>query len=74
MEELGGGCFTPIGCWCRSGHLIAEVLSLDGDRWVRREADVPGPDEARAFGRTLRDDAADLIREAYERLGLTNGG
>ena len=74
MEELGGGCFTTIGCWCRSGHLIAEVLSLDGDRWVRREADVPGPDEARAFGRTLRDDAAELIREAYERLGLTNGG
>lgn len=74
MEELGGGCFTPIGCWCRDGHLIAEVLSLDGDRWVRREADVPGPDEARAFGRVLRDEAADLVREAYERLRLTDGG
>ena len=30
MEQLGGGCYTPIGIYCRAGHLIAEVLSLDG--------------------------------------------
>ena len=74
MEELGGGCFTPIGCWCSKGHLVAEVLSLDGDRWVRHEAQISGIHEARAFGRALRERAADLIREAYERLRLTDGG
>ncbi|NLX49255.1 MAG: hydroxymethylbilane synthase [Methanospirillum sp.] len=74
MEELGGGCFTPIGCWCRDGRLIAEVLSLDGIRWVRREKSIESVDEARSFGRALRDEAAILIREAYERLSLTDGG
>ena len=74
MEELGGGCFTPIGCWCRDGRLIAEVLSLDGDRWVRRETSLDGEEAARAFGQALRVEAADLIREAYDRLRLTNGG
>jgi hydroxymethylbilane synthase len=74
MEELGGGCFTPIGCWCRDGHLIAEVLSLDGDRWVRRTASLEDEAAARAFGQTLREEAAPLIREAYDRLRLTYGG
>ena len=32
MEQLGGGCYTPQGIFCREGHLIAEVLSLDGTR------------------------------------------
>ena len=27
MEEVGGGCFTPLGIYCRNGHLIASVLS-----------------------------------------------
>lgn len=74
MEELGGGCFTPIGCWCRDSRIVGEVLSLDGDRWVRREAELDGEAAARAFGRALREEAADLIREAYERLRLTDGG
>lgn len=74
MEELGGGCFTPIGCWCRDGRLMAEVLSLDGDRWVRREASLDGEVSARAFGRMLREESADLVREAYTRLRLTDGG
>ena len=74
MEELGGGCFTPIGCWCRDGRLVAEVLSLDGDRWVRREASLRDEASARAFGRAFRDETADLVREAYERLRLTDGG
>ena len=74
MEELGGGCFTPIGCWCRDDRVIAEVLSLDGDRWVRREATLDRDAAAREFGTALRDEAADLVREAYQRLRLTNGG
>src|SRR5512139_2985464 len=28
MEQLGGGCFTPLGIYCNKGYLIAEVLSL----------------------------------------------
>lgn len=74
MEELGGGCFTPIGCLCREGALVCEVLSLDGDRWVRREAILASEDEARSFGQALRVEAQPLIREAYQRLRLTDGG
>lgn len=74
MEELGGGCFTPIGCWCRDGRLVAEVLSLDGDRWVRRDASLSDEASARAFGQAFREETADLVREAYDRLRLTDGG
>lgn len=74
MEELGGGCFTPIGCWCRDGRVVAEVLSLDGDRWVRRKATLRNEAAARAFGTMLREESADLIREAYDLLRLSDGG
>lgn len=74
MEELGGGCFTPLGIFCRTGHLIAEVLSLDGRRTERIEADVATFDEAREQGRILRARARDLIDEAYSRLGISHGG
>jgi len=70
MEEVGGGCFTPQGIYCTNGHLIGEILSLDGDRLVRIEEDVATLSEARIFGRTLRREGRDLIREAYERLGI----
>ncbi|MCU0632549.1 MAG: hydroxymethylbilane synthase [Methanolinea sp.] len=70
MEEVGGGCFTPQGVYCRDGHLLAEILSLDGRRAVRRETDLASPDEARAFGHSLREEALALIQEAYMRLGL----
>jgi hydroxymethylbilane synthase len=74
MEELGGGCYTPIGCWCRDSRLVAEVLSLDGDRWIRREAAVSGVEDARALAVDLREAAAVLIREAYDRLKVSHGG
>ena len=70
MEEVGGGCFTPQGIYCRGGDLIAEVLALDGSRRERIEQHVATPEEARACGRALRGKAADLIREAYAALGL----
>jgi hydroxymethylbilane synthase len=70
MEEVGGGCFTPQGIFCRKGHLIGEILSLDGDRRVRIEEDIGSLEEARACGRTLRREGRELIREAYERLGI----
>ncbi|NMB79191.1 MAG: hydroxymethylbilane synthase [Methanomicrobiales archaeon] len=74
MEELGGGCFTPLGIYCNNGHLIAEVLSLDGKRTERIEADITSFEEARQQGRVLRERARDLIDEAYSRLGITHGG
>lgn len=72
MEEVGGGCFTPQGIFCQNGHLIGEILSLEGDRQVRIEGDVASLDEARACGRRLRMEGKTLIREAYERLGIRN--
>jgi len=70
MEEVGGGCFTPQGIYCTNGHLTGEILSLDGDRQVRIEEDVTTLSEARIFGRNLRREGRELIREAYERLGI----
>jgi hydroxymethylbilane synthase len=71
MEQLGGGCFTPLGIYCQAGHLIAEVLSLDGQRTERIEVDVKSIDEAREEGRKLRARAQDLIDDAYTKLGIT---
>jgi hydroxymethylbilane synthase len=71
MEQLGGGCFTPLGIYCRTGHLIAEVLSLDGGRAERIEADVKTIEEAREQGRQLRARAQSLIDEAYKQLGIS---
>ena len=50
METLGGGCFTPLGIYCREGHLIAEVLSLGGERTERIETDVESIEQAREKG------------------------
>jgi hydroxymethylbilane synthase len=72
MEQLGGGCYTPLGIYCRAGHLIAEVLSLDGTRTERIETDVKTIDEAREQGRLLKGKAQDLIDEAFTQLGLSN--
>jgi hydroxymethylbilane synthase len=65
MEEVGGGCFTPLGIYCRNGHLIASVLSLDGTREVRVEHDIATVAEARDRGRELHNAARELIKEAY---------
>ena len=71
MEKLGGGCFTPLGIFCRGGHLIAEVLSLDGTRTERIEVDVRDIGQAREEGVKLKAKAQGLIDEAYKRLGIT---
>jgi len=72
MEQLGGGCFTPLGIYCRAGHLIAEVLSLDGKRTERIETDVQSIAQARDLGRELQVKAKDLIDDAYQKLGINN--
>jgi len=68
MEQLGGGCFTPLGIYCREGHLIAEVLALDGSRTERIEIGVATIEKAREQGRILRERAGDLIEEAHAAL------
>ncbi|OPX63858.1 MULTISPECIES: hydroxymethylbilane synthase [unclassified Methanoregula] len=73
MEQLGGGCFTPLGIYCNGGHLIAEVLSLDGARAERIETDITTIEEAREQGRQLKARAQGLIDEAYQRLGIAAG-
>ena len=54
MEQIGAGCFTPMGIYCKNGHLIAQVSSLDGKRAERIEKNVGTLDEARAEGTALR--------------------
>jgi len=71
MEQIGGGCFTPIGIYCESGHLIAEVLSLDGRRTERVDTVVDTIEKAREQGRLLRDAAQDLILEAHTKLKVS---
>ena len=74
MEQLGGGCYTPLGIYCRAGHLIAEVLSLDGGRTERIETDIVTIEQAREQGRLLKVRAQDLIDEAFKQLGIRNVG
>ena len=71
MEQVGAGCFTPMGIYCKAGHLIAEVLSLDGRQVERIETDITTIDEARTQGRLLRARAQGLIDEAYKTLGIS---
>jgi hydroxymethylbilane synthase (EC 2.5.1.61) len=69
MEEIGGGCFTPLGIFSRGGHLILEALSIDGTRWKRLEGDPQNEAQARDLGRRLKEEAADLIAEAQAQVG-----
>lgn len=71
MEQVGAGCFTPMGIYCKGGHLISEVLSLDGKRVERIEEDIETIDKARAKGKELRVRAGNLIAEAYQTLGIS---
>lgn len=71
MEQIGAGCFTPMGIYCKNGHLIAEVLSLDGKRTERIEKNIGTLEDARAEGTAFRSVAGDLIAEAYHTLGIS---
>jgi hydroxymethylbilane synthase len=72
MEQLGGGCYTPLGIYCRAGHLIAEVLSLDGMQTERIETDITTIEQAREQGRLLKGRSQALIDEAFRQLGISN--
>lgn len=71
MEEVGGGCFTPMGIFCESGFLLAEVLALDGSRWERIEDSGENIEDARDIGQKLRMIALDLIEDARIALGVS---
>lgn len=72
MEEIGGGCYTPLGIFSKDRYLITEVLSLEGDRVVRLEQKITDLDQAHAFGVEIRKGGRELIDEAYVRLGLSH--
>jgi hydroxymethylbilane synthase len=71
MEQVGAGCFTPMGIYCKGGHLTAEVLSLNGKRTERIDKNIETIEEARGQGNSLRARAGDLIAEAYQTLGIS---
>jgi hydroxymethylbilane synthase len=74
MEEVGGGCYTPLGCYCRDGSLTAEVLSLDGKRTERMATTLQSEEEARECGRRFGAQARTLVQEAFTQLGIQHGG
>ncbi|MDR2856162.1 MAG: hydroxymethylbilane synthase [Methanomicrobiales archaeon] len=68
MEEIGGGCFTPQGIYCKHGDLTAEVLSLDGTQYERIIERVSSLDQAHEIGRELKKRATPLIEAARKEL------
>jgi hydroxymethylbilane synthase len=70
MEEIGGGCFTPLGIYCKGRFMHIQVLSLEGDEEFTLERKITDPDDAGVLGKKVKEDAGYLIREAYSRLGL----
>lgn len=81
MEAVGGGCLVPLGIFAHvsgpSVSVVAEVLSLDGTRAIRRTGQVALRDYsrgARSFARQLKDRGGDaLIAEAIASgVQLTN--
>jgi hydroxymethylbilane synthase len=70
MEQVGGGCFTPQGIFCRDGRLIAEILSFTGNHSKRIVENVQNFEEAIEIGVQFREIASDLIEEAKINFGL----
>ncbi|MRG77717.1 MAG: hydroxymethylbilane synthase [ANME-2 cluster archaeon] len=73
---LGGGCLVPIAAFATTEgngvRIRAEVLSLDGDRYVKVDEVVPLDNcevEARRLGHLLVDRGGrELVEEAVEKL------
>ena len=72
MEALGGGCLVPLGILARAAgefvNVVAEVLSLDGQRVVRLTDRIPTDNyeqNSKAFAQRMKENGADsLIAEA----------
>lgn len=75
LETVGGGCVVPVAIHARvsndEAQVVAEVLSLDGTRFVRIDEIIPAGDLERASelgkrllemgGRTLVDEAVKAV-------------
>jgi hydroxymethylbilane synthase len=76
METLGGGCLVPLGILARLAgkfvNVVAEVLSLDGQRVVRLTDRVPiesYEQDSKAFAQRVKENGADsLIAEAIASI------
>lgn len=73
MEVVGGGCLVPMAVFARHLgdriYVTAEILSRDGERFVRLEDTVPRDDleGAERIGRRLLEMGGDeLVREAVQ--------
>jgi hydroxymethylbilane synthase len=78
LETLGGGCVVPMAVHAlaegESARVVAEVLSLDGQRFVRSEEEISLQDgymqEAEQLGRRLMEmGGRDLVAEAVKAFG-----
>jgi hydroxymethylbilane synthase len=72
MEALGGGCLVPLGILAQIAgefvNVVAEVLSLDGQRVVQLTDRIPTDgyeQDSKAFAKRVKENGADsLIAEA----------
>ncbi len=70
MEIIGGGCFTPFGCFCDGEEMFLEVLSLEGDRHVFSTQKIGSEKDLIEIANSFKIDSLSLISEAAERLKL----
>lgn len=80
LETVGGGCIVPMAVHAdansQSAHVLAEVLSLDGKRFVRLDETIPLEDDydyleasADLGRRLLKMGGGDLVDEAVKAFG-----
>lgn len=76
LETVGGGCVVPVAIHARvsdeKARVVAEVLSLDGTRFVRIDEVIPSGDLERAseLGRRLLEKGGRaLVDEAVKAVG-----
>ena len=76
LETVGGGCVVPVAIHARvnneAARVVAEVLSLDGTRFVRIDEVIPASDLERAseLGRRLLEmGGRTLVDEAVKAVG-----
>jgi hydroxymethylbilane synthase len=81
VTRLGGGCQMPLGAYasisgCRLA-LVSVVMSVDGSRAVRAEAEGPASEAeelgVRAAGRLLDQGAAEILEEADRARAAVEG-
>ena len=76
LETVGGGCVVPVAIHAQASNdeaqVVAEVLSLDGTRFVRIDEVIPAGDLVRAseLGRRLLEmGGRTLVDEAVKAVG-----